>query len=65
VDELERSLREAKTAGTNVRALCVINPGNPTGQCLSQENMSQVKIDILLYEQILIYFIFFFESEHR
>lgn len=42
VEELKKSLEKAKVSGSNVRALCVINPGNPTGQCLSEENMSQI-----------------------
>jgi alanine transaminase len=42
VDELEKSLGEAVNAGTTVRALCVINPGNPTGQSLSRGNMEEV-----------------------
>ena len=29
--------------GTKVRAMVVINPGNPTGQCLSIENMREVR----------------------
>jgi alanine transaminase len=42
VGELQRTLHEARNAGTEVRALCVINPGNPTGQCLSEENMREI-----------------------
>jgi alanine transaminase len=42
VDELEKSLQRAITAGTSVRALCVINPGNPTGQVLSRDNIELV-----------------------
>lgn len=42
IDELERSAAEAKAAGRTLRALAVINPGNPTGQCLPYENMKQV-----------------------
>jgi len=42
LQELQRSLNEATQAGTNVRALAVINPGNPTGQVLSKENMIEV-----------------------
>lgn len=41
-DELKRSLQEARDKGTNVRALAVINPGNPTGQALSEENMREI-----------------------
>lgn len=40
--ELRRSIREAQQEGTKVRAMVVINPGNPTGQCLSIENMREV-----------------------
>lgn len=39
VDELNRSLKEAQKAGTDTRGLVIINPGNPTGQCLSKENI--------------------------
>ena len=35
MSELVRSYDEAIKNGTRVRALVVINPGNPTGQCLS------------------------------
>jgi alanine transaminase len=41
VEELERSYQEASKT-TNIRALCVINPGNPTGQVLSKENIEAV-----------------------
>ena len=39
VNELNRSLNEARGKGIEVRALVFINPGNPTGQCLSAENI--------------------------
>ncbi|CAG9561540.1 unnamed protein product [Danaus chrysippus] len=43
IDELERSLTDAqKNCNCNVRALVVINPGNPTGQVLTRENIEQV-----------------------
>ena len=32
VEELERAYTQAKAEGATPRALCVINPGNPTGQ---------------------------------
>ncbi|KAJ3197280.1 hypothetical protein HK101_004761 [Irineochytrium annulatum] len=41
-DELRRSLSEGRRKGLDVRALCVINPGNPTGNCLSIEDMNEV-----------------------
>lgn len=39
--ELERSLSENKE-GYNVKAICVINPGNPTGQVLSRDNIEMI-----------------------
>lgn len=42
VAELEKSLRIAIDGGLCPRALVVINPGNPTGQILSEENVRQV-----------------------
>lgn len=41
IDELKRSLNEAKPHCVP-RALCVINPGNPTGQVLSYENVRDI-----------------------
>ena len=34
---LEQSLAEAKAQGTRVKAICVINPGNPTGAVLDED----------------------------
>ncbi|EGD81783.1 hypothetical protein PTSG_02496 [Salpingoeca rosetta] len=42
LDELKRSIAAARNEGTDVRALAVINPGNPTGQCLSREAIENV-----------------------
>lgn len=42
VSELERSYKEASRLSIDTRALCVINPGNPTGQCMAEDNMKQV-----------------------
>ena len=42
VQELERSLAEAKANGVNVVALVLINPGNPTGQVLSGEEVKDI-----------------------
>ncbi|KAF9413619.1 hypothetical protein HW555_008197 [Spodoptera exigua] len=39
--ELERCWREA-SEHSHVRALVVINPGNPTGQVLTRENMEEI-----------------------
>merc|ERR1711974_181118 len=41
VDEMRAAVHKARSEGTDLRALVVINPGNPTGQCLSRENMEE------------------------
>ncbi len=35
VQELEDSVKNAKSQGKTVKCIVVINPGNPTGACLS------------------------------
>lgn len=40
--ELERSFAEAERAGVQPRALVVINPGNPTGNTLSYDDIASV-----------------------
>jgi len=39
---LESSLREAEAQGIQVRAICVINPGNPTGSVMDWDNVAMV-----------------------
>lgn len=39
---LEEALAQARAAGTKVKAICVINPGNPTGQVLDADNVAMV-----------------------
>ncbi|KAJ4460333.1 alanine transaminase [Paratrimastix pyriformis] len=39
---LVEALADARSKGLTPRALCVINPGNPTGSCLSEESMLEV-----------------------
>jgi aspartate/methionine/tyrosine aminotransferase len=39
---LEMSLQEAKRYGVKVKAICVINPGNPTGSVLDRDNIAMV-----------------------
>lgn len=41
IEELERAWNEAKKT-CNPKVLCVINPGNPTGQVLSRDNIEKV-----------------------
>eukprot|EP00761_Pharyngomonas_kirbyi_P010253 gb/GECH01010272.1/.p1 GENE.gb/GECH01010272.1/~~gb/GECH01010272.1/.p1 ORF type:complete len:488 (+),score=158.35 gb/GECH01010272.1/:1-1464(+) len=42
VKELDRAYEESQKKGINIRALVVINPGNPTGTCLSRDNMEEI-----------------------
>ena len=39
---LEESIAKAKAEGTRVRAICVINPGNPTGAVLDEGNIQMI-----------------------
>lgn len=42
VDAMSRSVDDAKAKGVDVRACCIINPGNPTGSCLTRENIEGI-----------------------
>jgi aspartate/methionine/tyrosine aminotransferase len=42
MEEIERSYKQASDKGVNVKAITVINPGNPTGQVLTKENLKDV-----------------------
>lgn len=39
---LEAALDRARAEGTRVRAICVINPGNPTGAVLDEANIAMI-----------------------
>jgi aspartate/methionine/tyrosine aminotransferase len=39
---LEAGLKEAEAKGVKVRAICVINPGNPTGSVMDWDNIAMV-----------------------
>jgi len=41
-EELNNAVSKARLKGVNVRCIVVINPGNPTGQCLDIENMKEI-----------------------
>jgi alanine transaminase len=51
-NQLTQSIYAARKKGINVRALVIINPGNPTGQCLEAENMQD--IITLCYKERLV-----------
>lgn len=41
-EDLSVALESARQRGITVRGLVVINPGNPTGQLLSRDNMESI-----------------------
>ncbi|KAL7180573.1 hypothetical protein ACSBR1_043714 [Camellia fascicularis] len=42
ISEVKKQLEAAKSKGITVRALVVINPGNPTGQVLAEDNQRDI-----------------------
>jgi len=42
VKELEKAYQESRKEGKNVKAIVVINPGNPTGSILNEETIKKV-----------------------
>ncbi|ERN02503.1 hypothetical protein AMTRI_Chr03g48750 [Amborella trichopoda] len=42
IKNLRQSISEARSKGIEVRAMVIINPGNPTGQCLSAANIREI-----------------------
>ncbi|KAG1558470.1 hypothetical protein G6F46_003330 [Rhizopus delemar] len=53
VDQLTEVITTARSQGTKVKALVIINPGNPTGQCLSAENMQDI-VDFCWKQRIVL-----------
>lgn len=53
VNAIRTSLSQARSAGTDVRAIVVINPGNPTGASLSPADIKSV-IDLAAEEKLVI-----------
>jgi len=42
ISEVKQQLEAARVRGIDVRAIVIINPGNPTGQVLSKENQEEI-----------------------
>ena len=40
--KMKKAIDDARAKGKNVRGLVFINPGNPTGQCLTEENLKEL-----------------------
>ncbi|KAK4703608.1 alanine transaminase, partial [Phenoliferia sp. Uapishka_3] len=52
IEDVRRSVAKARSEGTNLKAIVVINPGNPTGNCLSISNMTDIVK--LCYDESLV-----------
>ncbi|CAI5971897.1 unnamed protein product [Closterium sp. NIES-64] len=53
VEGVKKACQDAKRRGINVRALVFINPGNPTGQCLSEDNLKEL-VNVCLQEKLVL-----------
>ena len=53
VKDVKNQIKIAKEKNINLKCIVVINPGNPTGQVLSKENIEEI-IDICYKNNILI-----------
>jgi glutamate--glyoxylate aminotransferase len=53
VEKLQKALDDARDKGVTVRSLVYINPGNPTGQCLTELNIQQL-IQFCYYNNIVL-----------
>lgn len=42
LDSMERAVTGARRDGLNLRALVFINPGNPTGNCLTESDLQAI-----------------------
>lgn len=54
MSELERSYNAAKMEGKAVRALCIINPGNPTGNVFSRQTLEEIVIFCKNHQMVLL-----------
>ncbi|EPZ32571.1 Aminotransferase, class I/classII domain-containing protein [Rozella allomycis CSF55] len=51
--DIKDAIRTHKEQGIDVRAMCIINPGNPTGNCLTGDQIEQV-INLCHEERIVL-----------
>eukprot|EP00955_Chlamydomonas_euryale_P054999 356003-Chlamydomonas_euryale.AAC.3 len=52
-DSIRAAVVKARNEGKHVRGLVFINPGNPTGQCLSEDNLKEL-IKLCYEEKIVL-----------
>jgi len=48
MDNLVMNYRKAKDKGLKVKGIVVINPGNPTGQVMTRQNLVDVTNNLLI-----------------
>ncbi|EON69854.1 alanine transaminase [Coniosporium apollinis CBS 100218] len=53
MEEIESALKKARSEGTDVKAIVVINPGNPTGASLSEESIKSV-LELAQEEKLVV-----------
>eukprot|EP00246_Nothoceros_aenigmaticus_P005444 TRINITY_DN1750_c0_g1_i2.p1 TRINITY_DN1750_c0_g1~~TRINITY_DN1750_c0_g1_i2.p1 ORF type:complete len:453 (+),score=66.56 TRINITY_DN1750_c0_g1_i2:145-1503(+) len=53
IADLKKQIAAARKNGTTVRGLVFINPGNPTGQCLTKANLQQL-IEFCYTEKLVL-----------
>lgn len=53
VEEIKQALSKARSEGTDVRAIAVINPGNPTGASLSEGDIRAV-LELAAEEKLVV-----------
>jgi aspartate/methionine/tyrosine aminotransferase len=53
MEELERSYSEATKAGKKVKAMVIINPGNPTGAIFTSQTIEKI-IDFCVRNKIVL-----------
>lgn len=53
MDDLKENYKRATDLGIKVKAIVVINPGNPTGQVMSKQNLEDV-IYLSSFSKIII-----------
>ncbi|KAL2903360.1 Glutamate--glyoxylate aminotransferase 2 [Bienertia sinuspersici] len=53
INNLRDAIRQASFKGITVRAMVIINPGNPTGQCLSEANLKEI-VNFCIQEKLVL-----------
>ncbi|XP_057542379.1 glutamate--glyoxylate aminotransferase 2 [Amaranthus tricolor] len=53
INNLRDAVRQASFKGITVRAMVIINPGNPTGQCLSIANIKEI-VNFCIQENLVL-----------